>query len=211
MGRFPSTLWNFHVRLGIYAALEAVALQAIVVTGATHGPDLFKDNGPIEWVQFGLTIATALVFLWNRRANSATPYPSVLLLCSLFVFSAAVRELDHFSDTMLFRGTYKYAGAAIGGLVLYHLWKDRQRLWEEISAFMKEAPFFFLAIGFFLVAIAAQLLGQQELWQPLLATSSAARTAKITVEETIEALGYLILFFGAIETCFLKGNSERKD
>jgi len=86
-------------------------------------------------------------------------YPSLLLFCSLLALIAALRELDHYSEVMLFRGAYKYPGGAIGALALYHLGKDRQKLRKEISAFIKEPAFFFLAFGFFLAAILAQILG----------------------------------------------------
>jgi hypothetical protein len=188
---------DFPVRLVLYAILEAMALQAIVVTIINDGSQIFQEDGPIESVHFGLMIACSVVFLWNRRGNSA--YPSLLLFCSLLALIAALRELDHYSEVMLFRGAYKYPGGAIGALALYHLGKDRQKLRKEISAFIKEPAFFFLAFGFFLAAILAQILGQAELWHALIETSSA-RTAKRTFEETVETVGYLTLFFGAIET-----------
>jgi hypothetical protein len=66
---------------------------------------------------------------------------------------------------------------------------------------MKEPPFFFLAFGFFLAAVVAQILGQRELWHAVIETPSA-RLAKRVFEETIETIGYLTVFFGAIETSY---------
>jgi hypothetical protein len=63
---------------------------------------------------------------------------------------------------------------------------------------------------FFLAAIVAQILGQSELWHALIETSSA-RTAKRVFEETVETIGYLTLFLGAIETSSLKGIKETRN
>lgn len=46
---FSALFAHFPLRLALYAGLEAAALQGIVVTGVTHGPELFKEDGPIEW------------------------------------------------------------------------------------------------------------------------------------------------------------------
>ena len=213
MRSFPILCSHFPVRLALYAVLEAVALQAIVVTVTNAGPKVFEEDGPIEWVHFGLMIATGAMFLWNWQGNGA--YPAVLLFCSMLAFIAALRELDHYSEVMLFRGAYKYPVALIGVLTgvlaLYHLTKDRQRLWQEISAFIKQPPFPLLAFGLFLAVIAAQILGQAELWHALIEPTTTARTAKRVLEETVETIGYLTLFFGAIETSSLNGIQELGD
>jgi len=125
-------------------------------------------------------------------------------------FIAALRELDHYSEVMLFKGAYKYPVALLGVLALSRLGRDRQRLRNELSAFIREPCFFFLAFGFFLAAIVAQILGQSELWHALIETSSA-RTAKRVFEETVETIGYLTLFLGAIETSSLKGIKETRN
>jgi hypothetical protein len=125
-------------------------------------------------------------------------------------FIAALRELDQYSEVILFKGAYKYPAALIGVLALYHLGTDRQRLRKDIGAFINQPSLFFLAFGLFLAAILAQILGQSELWYALIETSSA-RTVKRVFEETVETIGYLTLFFGAIETYFLRENSEIDD
>jgi hypothetical protein len=187
----------FPVRLAFYGLLQGVVLHGIVVTIMKNGPGIFEEDGPIEWVHFGLMAASGAVFLCNWRRNSV--YPAVLFFCSMVSLIAALRELDHYSEILLFEDAYKYPAAAIGVLAVYYMWNIRQRLREEISAFIKEPPFFFLAFGFFLAAIVAQILGQSELWYALIENPSARPTKRV-FEETIETIGYLTVFFGSIET-----------
>lgn len=191
------------VRFALYAAVAAVGLQGLVsAAGTSYGPGLFKEDGPVEWLQFVLIAASGFLLIWSSRVTRSA-YPSLSLLAGLLAFVAALRELDRYLDALLFAGAYKYAGACVGALALRHVWRKRAELRREAAGFTLEAPFFLLAFGFFLVVIVAQLGGQSELWKALLEPGSA-RIAKRVFEETIEAVGYLIIFFGAIEFSLLK-------
>jgi hypothetical protein len=99
---------------------------------------------------------------------------------------------------VLFEDAYKYPVALIAFYALYVLWKDRNRLRRDIDDFAKQPAFFFLAFGSFLTAIVAQIFGQAELWHVIL-DGPAARTVKRVIEESLETLGYVILFFGSVE------------
>jgi hypothetical protein len=192
---------HFPARLALYGGLEAVMLQGMIVTITHDGSEIFREDGAIEWAHFGLMVATGAVFLWNWRTNSA--YPRVLFFCSTLSFIAALRELDHYSEVMLFRSAYKYPIAAVSILALYYLGKHRKRLRQEIGLFLKQPFFLLLAFGFFLTVIVAQLLGQSVLWRALI-ESSSGRPAKRVFEEILETIGFLTLFFGALETCSLR-------
>ena len=196
MRTIPNLLSRLPARLALYVFLEAVGLQVIVVNVKNAGPAIFDENGLIEWIQFGLMIAAGSVFLWTWRQNS--DYPSALLMCGTFSFVAALRELDHFSEILLFEDAYKYVSALFIVLALYRLGRERRRLQKDIERFMKQPAFLILGFGLFLTVLLAQILGQAELWQALIQTSSG-RSAKRFLEETLETGGYLILFFGSIE------------
>ncbi len=53
------------------------------------------------------------------------------------------------------------------------------------------------------MVVYAEIIGQAELWQALMG-DGYIRSVKRTVEELAEFMGYLLLFYGAVETCFLK-------
>ena len=168
----------------------------MVVTITNGHVALFAEDGFIEWIHFSLMVGAGGLFFWSWRHTGSNS--STLLLCSMFSFVAALRELDHYSEVLLFEDAYKYPVALLAFCALYVLWKHRKTLGSEIDDFSQQPAFFFLAFGSFLTAIVAQILGQAELWQALL-EGPAARASKRFVEESLETVGYLILFLGAVE------------
>jgi hypothetical protein len=190
-------LRHLPTRLVLYALIEGLALHGIVLS-ITHGnAEIFAEDGLIEWIHFWLMLSAGGLFCWNWRRTGGNS--SALLLCSMLSVVAALRELDHYSEILLFEDAYKYPVALIAFSAIYVLWQHRRTLGREIAAFSLQPAFFFLAFGSFLTAIVAQVLCQAELWHELLA-GPGARTVKRVVEESLETLGYMILFLGAIET-----------
>jgi hypothetical protein len=183
-------------RMALYALVEGLALHATVVAITNGHEAVFAEDGPIEWVHFGLMLGASALFFYQSRMNSA--YPAALLLCGLLALVAALRELDRYSEVLLFEDAYKYPVAVIAFFALYVFWQNRSTLGPELTAFSQESAFFFLAFGSFLTAIVAQILGQAELWHALIEGPSA-RTVKRVLEESLETMGYVILFLGALE------------
>ena len=196
----------FPVRLTFYAAGVALALQGIVFTAGVYGPDLFNEDGPLEWIHFFLITTSALLLLWSSHRARPT-YSYLFLVGGLLALCVAVRELDQFLNLLLPKGTYKYLGATFGILAFYQVWKHRDQLLEEIGPFTESGTFFLLAFGLFLVAVLAQLIQQRQLWS-VVVTPPFVATVQIAVEETIEAAGYLIILFGAIETFLQTAEGE---
>jgi hypothetical protein len=186
----------FPIRLALYALIEALTLHGIVISIAAGNVGLFAEDGVTEWIQFSLMFGAGCLFFWNWRQNSHSP---PLLLCSMLAFVAALRELDHYSEIVLFEDAYKYPVALIAFCAIYVLWKHWKTLGRDLDAFAKEPAFFFLAFGSFLTAILAQVFGQVELWHSLI-EGPAARTVKRIIEESLETIGYMTLFLGALES-----------
>jgi hypothetical protein len=200
-------LAHFPMRLALYALIEGAALHGIVITIVNGNVALLAEDGLVEWIHFSLMLIAGGLFLWSwRRCGDGS---SVLLLCSLLSFVAALRELDRYSEVVLFEDAYKYPVALIAFYALYVLWKDRNRLRRDIDDFAKQPAFFFLAFGSFLTAIVAQIFGQAELWHAIL-SGPAARTVKRVIEESLETLGYVILFFGAVEASAFVATQKRE-
>jgi len=66
-----TSLWAlFPVRLIFYAAVEALALQGIVFTAGVYGPDLFNEDGPLEWLHFFVITTSALLLLWSSHRKN---------------------------------------------------------------------------------------------------------------------------------------------
>jgi hypothetical protein len=189
----------FLARLAFYGFIEAMALHGTVVLVTSGGPGMFEEDGPIEWLHFGLLMATAAVFL--RHSRQISNYPISLLLCSTLALIGSLRELDRYSERLLFEDAYKYVSAVVSGVALYYVARNRQRLGEDINAFIKQRSFLLLAFGAFLAVLLAQILGQSELWHALI-DGPSGRNAKRVLEETLETVGYLMLFCGSIEVFY---------
>lgn len=197
MRKVTQLLSHFPVRLGLYALIEGLVLHGLVLSITQGHPAVFGEDGIIEWFHFSLMLAAAGLFLWSwRRSGALSP---ILLLCSMLAFVAALRELDHYSEIVLFEDAYKYPVALIAFAATYVLWKHWNELGGYIGDFSKEPAFYFLFFGAFLTAIVAQILGQGEPWQALI-EGSGARTVKRVVEESLETTGYVLLFLGALES-----------
>ena len=60
---------------------------------------LFKENGPIEWFQFGLLVVATAVFV--RGALSMPDFRKLFFLLAAISAFAAIRELDVFLHRMI--------------------------------------------------------------------------------------------------------------
>jgi hypothetical protein len=193
---FGRALRLFPVRLAIYALIEGLLLHGLVVSITAGNVGAFAEDAWIEWLHFTVMTCAGSLFLWSWYRENFYRLP--LLLCGMLSFVAALRELDHFSEILLFEDAYKYPIVIIGFVAFYLLVKQRHRIPDDVADFAKQPAFFFLAFGSFLTAIVAQILGQAELWHGIV-DGPGARAVKRVVEESLETMGYILLFFGALE------------
>jgi hypothetical protein len=190
------------LRLVFYLMVTVAAFGTIVMV-AVESPNpvaLFKDDGPWEWIELSLFAVSAALCFVNARRNEI--YAHILELCGLLALFAAFRELDHFLDELVFDGAYKVINGVILGLFVYLAWIHRWTLTKTLARFTKTAPFYFF-VAAVLVVVYGQIIGQAELWQALMG-DYYVRSVKRVAEELAEFMGYLLLFYGALETCFMK-------
>ena len=194
------------LRLVLYLIVTVAAFGTIVIAavGSPMPAALFEENGPWEWVEFSLFAASGALFFVNARRNEI--YTHILKLCGLLALFAAVRELDHFLDELVFEGAYKVIDGVILALFVYLVWIHRLTLTKTLASFTKTAPFYFFVAAVLVVAY-GEIIGQAELWQALMG-DGYVRPVKRAAEELAEFMGYLLLFFGAVETCFLKAHDS---
>jgi hypothetical protein len=161
----------------------------------SHSVDVFKENGLIEWVQFGLLVATTLVFVGG--AHRIAGFRSLfLLLASLSAF-AAFRELDALLNSLI-----PVLGWKIGSIVLLAAavmaWKDWDQLRLQIAGMLPSRAFATLWAGFVVAVPVGQLLGHGPFLEVLMG-DDYNRDYKRVIEESAELIGYMILFAGSIE------------
>ncbi len=201
LARVSTTVLSI-LRLVLYLIVTVAAFGAIVMVavGSPNPVALFKDDGPWEWVEVSLFAASAALCFVNARRNEI--YTHILKLCGLLALFAAFRELDHFLEEFVFDGAYKVINGVILALFVYIVWIHRWTLTKTLARFTKTAPFYFF-VAAVLVVVYAEIIGQAELWKALMG-DHYVRSVKRVAEELAEFMGYLLLFYGAVETCFLK-------
>ena len=194
-----SALSILRLVLNLIVTVAAFGTIVIAVVRSPMPAALFIENGPWEWIQFSLFAVSGAVFFVNARRNEI--YAHLLKLCGLLALFAAVRELDHFLEELVFKGAYEVIDGVILALFVYLVWIHRLTLTKTLASFTKTAPFYFFVAAVLVVAY-GEIIGQAELWKALMG-DHYVRPVKRAAEELAEFMGYLLLFFGAVETCFL--------
>ena len=184
------------VRFTAYTLVIFVLLASLVPI--IHDGDIatFRENGPIEWAQFGLLVVTSAIFL--SGACFVRWFRQVFFLLASLCATAAVRELDSLLDKAIPLLGWKI-GLLIPILALYTLYASRTILKAQVRAFVTLQGFAILWTGFIVVVAVAQLVGHGDLLKQLLG-DGYTRHYKRFIEETLELVGYWILLVGSCES-----------
>jgi hypothetical protein len=207
MNAGPLSWWL--VRHLLYAASSLLLLEGLVHLATRGGVVEFgREAGPLEALHMGLQIGAVVLFAaasgrktFGSRAFGLAAYAGVL---------GTVREADAHLDHLLYRGAYKVPAALLGVFALHYVWRWRRTIGTELAAWVRTPAFILAGVGAFVVLGFAQIAGQKELWQALMG-SGYERGVKDAVEELVELLGYLLIFFSSVETYFLARRSAADD
>jgi hypothetical protein len=195
-------------RLASYAFAAAVFTEALV-RGAYSGrfTALGSEGGPIEHAHYGLCGAAAFLFACASRRSGLSDIFAVMAYGAVL---GLIREADAMFDHLAFHGAYKIPAAIVGALVLSRAYRARTTLTRQLGEWMTMPSFAVTAGGAFIVLVYAQIVGQKELWQGVMG-DSYIRPVKDVAEELQEMGGYLLIFFGALESCVWAIVSGRGD
>jgi succinate dehydrogenase hydrophobic anchor subunit len=162
--------------------------------------DILRENKTLEWLEcLWLCISSLLLFLAARRT---TKFPKLFAAFWLLPLIAVFRELDGELDKMLFHDSWVIPAATVSILVIYRISKSYETIKVESLLFMQTQQMIFLGTGFFIVAVFAQLCGQQSMWQVIMEEHYQRNIGRF-LEEILEFLGYIILMVGSLE-CLLQ-------
>jgi len=171
-----------------------------------HGVAFFHENGPLEWFQLSLLAISTMLFA--LAALCLPTHRQLALLLGCVMAFAAIREMDRVLDNLL-----PVVGWKIGGLFLvaaaWLLLRHYRTLLPQIAAFLRTPAFAVLWAGFIVAVPLAQLVGHGPFFL-LFMDEVHVRNIKRVFEESGEFCGYLILFFGTIESilCFATAKEE---
>jgi hypothetical protein len=163
------------------------------------GKIVLQENGIVEWIQILWLAITALLLFQARHVTGLNR--ELLFILALMPVIALVRELDDYSDTLFFHGSWKYIDMVIVIYMVCHARKSFKDLLPDFEIFTRTQPFIFFVLGFFIVFAFARIFGQQSLWRVLLEETYHRKIGRL-LEEYLELLGYSFILLGALEIWF---------
>lgn len=188
-------------RYMVYMLLVLAYMGAVPAVIRRQGLSSFYENSLIECGQLAVLGVTCLGFAveaWRRKAVR-----ELLALLAFTTAFAIARELDYVFDSAVPVIGWKVALVlpVAGCWIAVRNWPAAFR---QIIAFLRSTPFVLLWAGFVVAAPFAQLFGHSPLLRLLTITDvTQVRNVKRVMEESAEFVGYLLLFFGMIETLIL--------
>ena len=187
--------WSTAARYLAYTTVIVAILAALPQLARTQIVPVFRENGPLEWLQLGLLAAAS-----GLLAVAAACRPTCRALLAILaagVLVAVIRELDGvWSSLALPRKAPAIVGAAVFLAVVVRM---RRALLAQLSRFVGSRGFALLWMGAVIVGAFAQIVGSEAFLEALVG-SDFERDYRRVVEETGELFGCGVLLIGSVET-----------
>jgi len=191
---FNSVKWTI-VKILIYAVI-LFGIYGILQIDSNQEGKIFKENSLTEWLQILFMVFTSIVFYISGKIDKNNLALMKLLIGLLFI--AIIRELDEVLDKFVFDGAWQILALVILLVLSFLVYKHRKNLAPSINKFVKLSSFGILQSGFLIVMVFSRLFGQKIFWKSVMG-ASYIRSVKDVAEESLELLGYGLIFIGSIE------------
>lgn len=185
--------------LAIFAL--AASLRLLVVHG---GLNVFLENGPVEWLQWVMLVATAYVFF--DASQKLLEFKTLCRVFACFAAWSATRELDKLLDQLIPVLGWKIAFIfPIYAAVI--LMKDWKTWLDQAQRLLPLRSFGVLWAGFIVTVPFAQMVGHGPFLESLLGSDLYKEDYKRVVQESAELVGYCLLLIGSSD-CVRQLNVE---
>ncbi|MGB3590082.1 MAG: hypothetical protein WBA16_00215 [Nonlabens sp.] len=187
---FLSILWR--------AIAYAIILGAIVLVFAIDATNqAVKEDSLTEYGQaIFLAVSAAISFVVYHRFK---PFKSLGFVLGIFYTVLFIREQDAFLENNLFDNAWQvFAIVAVIPLIIY-LFRNFRLFTSQLYLVRNSLFIGVLTIGFLIVQLYSRLYGKGKFWESLMGEDNYMRSVKDASEESIELLGYAILFLGTVE------------
>ena len=195
------------IRYFTYTVAILGSLATLPFLLRARGLALFQENGPIEWLQFSILIATSLMLTYGAIVEK--PMRGLFSVLGAICSIAAMRELDNILDKAIPVLGWRAPGLVILGVIVFMVYHHRHTLFDQINFFVKTAPFGILWTGCVLVVLLAQLLGHGHFLEAVMGDDYSHRYKRV-IEEIFELFGYIIILISAIEAIAFDSAMRRK-
>ncbi|MDP1541250.1 MAG: hypothetical protein Q8L72_11450 [Moraxellaceae bacterium] len=201
------TIISVSIRLSIYTAMItafALSLKAIIIH---EGLDAFYEGHWVENLQMLLLALTAVFYaaVANLSAKDHGVLAKVMALLAAF---AVIREGDAFWDRVMPAVGWELFGTLIFLGIVYVVVQGRQHFPKQVATFMGMRGMTLAWAGFMVAIPLAQIVAHGPLFQ-LIMGAEYMNTFKRMIEETLELVGYMMIFFSSVEHFYQTGCWQR--
>ncbi|RKR04458.1 hypothetical protein C7446_1667 [Kushneria sinocarnis] len=187
-------LGRYFVYLCALALLCQMQYWSVLANPGTR----FSELSFVELAQSGLLLVS-LILLWRTRQLGTWPAGTALMFG--WLLASLIREQD-FQLDRLFDGLWQWLVAVVAIATVRHLWRQREQIAEECRSFFAWSGFGLFMGGFMATYVFSRLMGRSALWEAVLGEAYQYRI-KSGVEETLELLGYALMFAACVELWLL--------
>lgn len=177
--------------------LVVLAFMASLPLLAQPESRYFAENGPVEWLQWGLLIGS--VVLLSIGARRAPQWRESFLVWAALLGMASIRELDSLLNRTIPLLGWKLPFSVLLLVSGAYAVRHRAALQAQASALASSAPAALMWAGFLVVMPFAQLLGHGDFLQSVMGESYDNKLKRV-IEETCETVGYMILLTASVES-----------
>ena len=199
MENSANTIIFMIIRVIIYGAVLLGVTQVIFLDAfeqvdfeLTHK---YGEYSYTEWGQVIFLIMIISMFIWSAKLDKNNQAASIVV--AGFFTMALIREFDMHLD-FVFDGLWQILALLTLLITLWLVYKRKAFFRDSINYFFRTTAFGFITAGFLTTFVFSRLYGRKEFWRQVM-EDGYMRTVKNASEESIELLGYTIIFFGAIE------------
>ncbi len=168
-------------------------MHEFVSEGAAFGTSEFSA---VENVQLILLLASGALMGWVAR-HSNTQRPLAILLGGLALI-LLIRELHYFLDQYIIDNLWQMLAGISGALLIAYCYRHLKRLNIALARIWPSPGLTLIYAGATILFAYSIMVGHEPLWLAMLG-DTYARIIKLTVEEFIELIGYLLCLIGTIE------------
>ena len=155
----------------------------------------FEEYGIVENLQLLILITSALSFF--VQSFFKTPYRGLSLLLSSFCVLACCRELDAWLDELWILG-WKFA-VIFPVLAFIYIYYHFNEFRKSLVSFCSSSAFFIMYAAVIIILPVAQCVGHKSFFEDALGPITDPRLVRRLFEESIEYIGYMLIFLSSIE------------
>ena len=186
---------EFILLAGLMAVVPLIVVIDTVVIG--HGT---QEISVTECKQGALILLSAILFgiaAWKRPKSRG-----FLVLFAGFFGCMFIRECDFLFEKIA-RGFWVYPAILLAVSTILYSIRCRSTIAYPMVAYGGTKCFAYISIGLLIVLVFSRVFGTGNLWREIMCDNYQSRYKDI-IQESLELLGYVLIFFGSVLFLFQK-------